>query len=191
VSADAPSAPEIGGRRAGRIGRRLGGVLAGLALIVGFAALPARDGVDPLSRDTCIAVVPALEPEGRIAILAVEPSPERRGAVRVTYRTNRADTPATEIDCFFGDPEGNGRSLLGVRTEDGLLPLGRFFALKRYWLADRAALVEGLARVGLADNMRPSLLARVLAWAVAAAVGVGLVALMVRLVALRRARRRD
>lgn len=188
MSADAPLSSS---ERAGAVKRRLGAALAGLALMVGFALLPARDGVDPLSRDTCIAVVPALEPEGRIAILAVEPSPERRGAVRVTYRTNREDTPATEIDCFFGDPDGNGRGLLGVRTEDGLLPLGRFFALKRYWLTDRAALAEGLFRVGLADNMRPSVFARVLAWMVAAAIGVGLVALVIRVVGLRRRRRTD
>lgn len=178
-------------RSRGGVKRLILGALAGGALVIGFGALPDRNGVDPLSRDICIAVVPALEPEGRIAILAVEPAPERRDAVRVAYRTNRADTSVAEIDCFFGNPDGSGRTLVAIRTDDGLLSLGRFFALKRYWLTDRAALSEGLARVALADNLQPSGIARALSWIVGAAIALGLLALAVRVVRLRRAPRRD
>ncbi len=176
--------------------RWLGGGAVACVLIAGFAGLPAPAGLDPLARDTCIAVVPALEAEGRIEILSIDVPPEgafrRRGDIRVGYRVVEGDdTRDAHLVCAFADPHGSGepRILVALRDDDGVLPPGRFFALKRFWLTDRAALAEGLARISLGPSVRPSPVARGLAVAVAAAVGLGLAALVWALVRLRRARR--
>lgn len=135
--------------------RRLALVLAPLAV-----TLVGCDHADRAARDACIAVLPALE-EGRGAILVRSATPVAVGhgdtAVRLRWRSGAGrDAHDHETTCVFADdptaPGGGG--LVGVRTEQGVLPVARLFVLRRFWLADPALAAEGLARVSLAPDLR-------------------------------------
>ncbi|WP_165498137.1 branched-chain amino acid ABC transporter permease [Siculibacillus lacustris] len=132
---------------------RLPASLACLAVLAfGLSILAACAVIDPLNRETCISLVPALEgPDARVTVLAVAETPERRDNLRVRYRVEVPGSPGrvTDLVCAFGDETGSGdrRALLGVRTADGDLGPSRLYFLKRFWLGDPAALADSATRI--------------------------------------------
>lgn len=153
-----------GGRPRDLAAPGLGRLFAFAAVVVAAIALAACAIVDPLSRDICVAVVPALEPNaGRIEITAVADAPERPGNVVVDYRLDEAGIVRTaRLTCAFGDAAmtGDRRDLVGVRTDRGDLTPSRLFFLKRFWLGDPTARAEGLARLVVTDDADPRGLVR-------------------------------
>ncbi len=130
---------------------RLGVALRVLVLLP-LLFLAACAVVDPLTRDTCISVLPAVEqPGARLTLVAAEPDPARPGNVRLTYTVATGGHPPylRHLVCAFGidGASGDRRALLGVRTGAGEMNEARFFILKRFWLADPVAVAEGLSRV--------------------------------------------
>lgn len=118
--------------------RRIRLLLLGLFALLPLALLAGCTVVDPLKRETCLAVVPALTGEvERIEITKVEVVETPAGGVRVGYRAHDGDRvqPGTVI-CGFGDPEGNGdtRALVSIIQPGGYLPPARFLMLKRFWV---------------------------------------------------------
>lgn len=114
--------------------------------------------VDPLKRETCLAVVPALTGEvERIEITRVEPVDMPPGGVRVGYRAQDGDRaqPGSVI-CGFGDPDGIGdtRGLISVILPEGHLPPGRFVMLKRFWIDDPTVRSEALAKLHIWPEAR-------------------------------------
>lgn len=158
MSPAARSRQRIGRADAGRRDRpRLPRILRLLLVPLALMVLAACSRVDPLMREACIAAVPALE-EGAapITILAVEAT-ERTDVVRVRYRSMIGGPHLHEIACAFGEEVGGSgrRDLVGIRTEQGVLPLARLFVLRRFWLGDPSARAAGLERVEIAPEARP------------------------------------
>lgn len=125
-----------------------------------FFLLAACAMIDPLTRDICTAVIPALEPgEARPTLVAADPDPARPDNIRLVYRviTPLGYTDQHTIVCAFGpDPAtGDRRALLGLRTDSGELGEARFYMLKRFWLGDPKTFGEALARVDIAETARP------------------------------------
>ncbi len=134
-------------------------LLRSIALAAPVGLLTACAAVDPLMRETCLAVLPALESsEARLRVEEVAAGP-RPGTVVVTYRAldGAGEGRAETLACAFGDELGNGdtRALLGVRTASGPLSGARLALLKRWWLEKIDARAEGLARLDFADAARP------------------------------------
>jgi len=115
--------------------------------------------VDPLTRETCIAVLAAVEvPEARLTLLAAAPDPEVVDAVRLTYRVRDHHGVHEEVlTCAFGSDGGasDRRTLQGVRDRRGVMSDGRFYMLKRFWLADPNTYAAALARVEIAPGAVP------------------------------------
>ena len=121
--------------------------LAGTAALV--AQIVACGTLDAGLRDTCLAVVPALEPgDGPLEVVAVEPLPGRADTVRVRYRAT-PDGDERLVHCAFGIEEDAPHTprLIGVRDRSGDLAPARLYLLNRFWLADPAARAEGRARL--------------------------------------------
>lgn len=116
------------------------------------------DRVDRAARDACIAVLPALEEgDGPILVLSARMVDHAATGVRLAWRSGVGrDAHDHETTCVFTEdrtaPGGGG--LVGVRTEQGALPLARLFVLRRFWLTDPELRAKGLARVALAPDLR-------------------------------------
>ena len=129
--------------------------LVGLAVL--GAALAACDRVDDAERETCIAVVPAIEAAttAPIEIVSVEPLRGGRRTLHLQYRVGLgASARGGFIDCAF-DPEGPGpgaSTLVGVRSSAGALSEARMFILVRFWLHDLDARRAGAARLVRASS---------------------------------------
>lgn len=156
-AAGRPPAP-VPAERSAR-GRAPASVLLLVAVLVALLGpLAACMVIDPLKRETCLAVVPALErPGAAIEIVTVDPAAEPRDGVRVRYRVWDADHAGSrlgEISCGFGDPEGTGdpRNLVTVATRNGLLPFARLVMLNRFWLQDRDVRRDALAGLAFAPS---------------------------------------
>ncbi len=151
-SARQPSARPVRGRAPASLLVRL------VALVALLAPLAACAVIDPLKREICLAVVPALEPSGAaVEVVTVDAVAEPRDGVRVRYRVWDADHAASrlgEIACGFGDPEGTGdrRHLVSVTTRHGLLPFGRLVMLNRFWLQDQTLRRDALAGLAFAPS---------------------------------------
>ncbi len=149
-----PPPPPVVARSADRRhgGRFVLVALAGLALS-GCA------NVDLLTRDTCLAVLPALEPaDARLIVEAIETPEGRPDDVRLVYRAERAGTSRVgDVVCSFGDDTrtGDRRGLVAVADAHGALGPARLYFLKRFWLGDPSLLAEEAARVEIADGARP------------------------------------
>lgn len=147
------------GRPSRRLLRGRLGPVRLLASLLAVLALVACVRVDPWMRDACVAALPALEEGGGpITVLAVEPLGERGTAIRLRYRAGAGiGAHDHEIACAFAhdESEGGRRDLVGIRTEQGLLPTSRLFFLRRFWLADPDLREAGLARVAFAPGARP------------------------------------
>jgi len=129
-----------------------------MLLLVGLAAFAGCARIDPWPRDTCVAALPGLEPDDApIVVTGVETVGERGAAIRLDYRSGTGKAAHDhEIVCAFAEDPATGlRDLVGIRTEQGVLPVGRFFVLKRFWLGDATRRTAGLARVALAESARP------------------------------------
>lgn len=133
--------------------RRAAVLLAPLVL-----ALAGCDRIDPAARDACIAVLPALEEgDGPIFVLAAHRIDHVATGVRLTWRAGVGrEAHDHETTCVFTeDPAApGGAGLVGVRTEQGVLPLARLFVLRRFWLADTELRTKGLARISSALDLR-------------------------------------
>ena len=141
---------------------RLGRLLLALGLL---AALIGCRAVDPLRREICLAVVGAVELDApRIEIVAVEPAPDLRDGLRLSYRL--PEPPGEErgpeavetrrLACAFGDPDATGdpRHLVSVTTDAGRLSLARLVMIERFWLADAEARASALARLEIPPAAR-------------------------------------
>ena len=113
--------------------------------------------VDPLMRQTCIAVLPAIEAdEARITLLSATADPDRSGEIRLTYRTS--DRPGDHtLDCAFGreGASADRRALLAVRDDRGEMSGARLLMLKRFWLGDPQTFSQAVARVEVAADAVP------------------------------------
>ncbi len=148
-----------GGTRVVSLRRRMRAIApALLLLLVCLTPLAGCARIDPWMRDGCVAALPGLEPEdATIVVTGVETVGERGEAIRVDYRSGEGKAAHDhEIACAFAEDPATGlRDLVGIRTEQGILPVARFFVLKRFWLGDDARRAAGLARVSIAASARP------------------------------------
>lgn len=138
--------------------RRVRLALLGLFALLPLVLLSGCAIVDPLKRETCLAVVPALTGDAeRIEITKVEPVETPAGGVRVGYRAHEGDRvqPGTVI-CGFGDPDGIGdtRGLVAVIQPGGYLPPARLFMLKRFWVDRAEVRAEALAKLHIWPEAR-------------------------------------
>lgn len=130
-----------------------------LALIaITLAAMPAAIGACiHLGRageaELCRAVLPAVEPEGAITLAATDLTPGTPAVVRIAYSvlapgrdlrqgTLRCAVRGSLYAELTGRPE-----LVGVEENGRLMGEARLFFLKRFWLADPAAVAEGEKRL--------------------------------------------
>jgi branched-chain amino acid transport system permease protein len=131
-------------------------LLLGVLLAVGLSGCA---NVDLLTRDTCLSILPALEPaDTRLVVDAVETPDGRPDDIRLVYRAERdGASRAGEVVCSFGDDSRSGdrRGLLAVRDARGALGPARLYFLKRFWLGDQTLVGEALARVEVAAAARP------------------------------------
>ena len=115
--------------------------------------------IDPRARDTCIAVLPAIEaPSARITLLAAAPGTDVADSVRLTYRLGDHHGSREEtLVCAFGRDETTGerRALLGLRDRRGEMSGARLLFLKRFWLSDPKTTAEALAGVEIAPGALP------------------------------------
>ena len=115
--------------------------------------------VDPLTREICVSVLPALEADdARITVLAIDPDPARAENVRISYRVEDArGSRRTFLVCAFGpDPAtGDTRALIGLRNHHGEMSDARFYMLRRFWLADPATVAEAASRVRIEPTALP------------------------------------
>ena len=130
-------------------------VLAALLLPL----LAACAEIDPRARDTCIAVLPAIEaPSARITLLAAGRDSDVAENIRLTYRLrDHHGTHEETLVCAFGRDETTGerRALLGLRDRRGEMSGARLLFLKRFWLADPKTTAEAFAAVEIAPGALP------------------------------------
>jgi hypothetical protein len=134
------------------------GRLAVLAALL-LPLLGACAEIDPRARDTCIAVLPAIEaPSARITLLAAARDPDVADNLRLTYRPrDHHGTREETLVCAFGRDETTGerRALLGLRDRRGEMSGARLLFLRRFWLADPKTTAEALAAVEIAPGAFP------------------------------------
>ncbi len=142
-----------------RFARAVRRLSALVAVLLSAFVLTACERIAPLERDTCIAVVPALElPGTAIRITAVSRLEGAPQSVAVDYLRRRSAeglaTPLPEtgphrIACHFrADQTSAGLTVLdGVRSEAGDLAPARLVFLRRFWLGDADARASGMAQV--------------------------------------------
>jgi branched-chain amino acid transport system permease protein len=115
--------------------------------------------VDPLTREICVSVLPALEADdARITVLAIDPDPAKAENVRISYRAEDArGSHRTFLVCAFGPDSATGdtRALIGLRDHHGVMSDGRFYMLRRFWLADPATVAEAANRVHIEPSALP------------------------------------
>lgn len=142
---------------AGRaVGPTLRTVLGAGAVILP-AALAGCSSIDHGQARLCRSVVPAIEQDGRIAVIGLATDPDLAHGISVDYRVIPERGPARRglVRCAFGGGrlDGDRLTLLGVEVNGDPLPEGRLFALERFWLADADAVGEGEKRlVGVTDE---------------------------------------
>jgi branched-chain amino acid transport system permease protein len=122
-----------------------------LLLLPLFFGLAGCGVIDGEQARLCRAALPALEPDGAIAVTAIRTDPDARNAIRVDYRvtTESGATRVSVLRCAFGgqrfDPDR--LTLVAVETADGELSGARLVILERFWLGDPEALREGEQRL--------------------------------------------
>lgn len=150
------------GRRTDAAPRRAWTLARGLGLVVALL-LPLLAGcavVDPLERQICLSVLPAVEaPEARLTVVSVDLDPDRPADVRVTYRAEVPDrrVAVRRLVCAFGldAVSGDTRALLGVLTPEGEMSGARLHILKRFWLGDPATVADAVARIRIDPGAEP------------------------------------
>ena len=144
--------------RLARIRRDLRRALAAL-LLLPLVLLAGCAVVDPLSRDTCLQALPALEADdAHITVTAVDPDPAEAKNIRITYRVDDGRGPRRKfLVCAFGidAAAGDTRALVGLRDHHGVMSDARFYMLRRFWLADPVASAEAASRVTIEPGARP------------------------------------
>ena len=135
------------------------GALRLLLVFLLFPLLAACAVVDPLSRETCIAVLPAIEAaDAHLVLVSARVAPDEPDAVRLVYRVHDHHGDHREaVTCAFGreGAAADRRSLVGVRDRRGVMSDARLYMLKRFWLADPKTWSEALARVEIAPGAVP------------------------------------
>ena len=115
--------------------------------------------VDPLTREICVSVLPALEADdARITVLAIDPDPAKAGNVRISSRAEAArGSHRTFLVCAFGlDPAtGDSRALIGLRDHHGVMSDARFYMVRRFWLRDSTVVAEAASRVRIEPTALP------------------------------------
>jgi hypothetical protein len=126
------------------------GLLIG-AVVVAFGTRHLSENADIR---LCRAVLPAIEPEGKIVVDTTSVNRGTATVVEIGYRVvSAAGTPSpgqlrcavreATSDPLFGRPE-----LAGVEENGRVMGDARLFFLKRFWLGDPGAVAEGERRLG-------------------------------------------
>jgi branched-chain amino acid transport system permease protein len=138
---------------------RFAGLLRSLVLLPLLLVLTGCAMVDPLTREICLSVLPALQADdARITVLAIDPDPAREENVRISYRVEDPRGPRrTFLVCAFGPDTatGDARALIGLRDHHGVMSDARFYMLRRFWLADPAVVAEAASRVHIEPRALP------------------------------------